>query len=110
MPSAGSTDSRGYGARHQRLRKQCEPIVRAGKAICWRCGEPILPTQKWDLGHDDQDRNAPYRGPEHALKDDCAAGGNRSAGGKARHGLPAVGDDDSADSVSYPPCDDSRVW
>lgn len=107
MPSQGSTDARGYGNRHQRLRKQLEPIVRSGQAVCWRCGEKIGADQRWDLGHDDEDRRV-YRGPEHALKDDCAAGGNRAAGGKARHGLSP--DDVVDDDVSYPPCDDSRVW
>ncbi|WP_218014517.1 hypothetical protein [Mycolicibacterium palauense] len=104
MPSPGSTDARGYGPRHQRLREQLKPIVKSGQAICWRCGERIGPDQQWDLGHDDDNRNI-YRGPEHALKRDCAAGGNRAAGGRKRQGVP---DDD--DSATYPPCDDSRVW
>ena len=29
---------------------------------CTRCGEPITPDMKWDLGHDEW---GGYRGPEH---------------------------------------------
>ncbi|MCV7127014.1 hypothetical protein [Mycolicibacterium vanbaalenii] len=108
MPTHGTTDARGYGSRHKRLRKQLEPIVTSGQAICWRCAERILPGQSWDLGHDDDDRNAPYRGPEHALKADCAAGGNRSAGIRKRHGT-ALNLDDDDESVTYPPCDTFSV-
>ena len=58
------TSRRGYGARHQRLRRQLEPLVRAGLVNCARCGERILPGASWDLGHDDVDRSR-YRGAEH---------------------------------------------
>ena len=75
-----SSTRRGYGSAHQRLRRALAPIVQAGRATCWRCGQPIKPTDAWDLGHDDQDR-AITRGPEHAYK--C----NRSAAGRASHGL-----------------------
>ena len=57
-------DSQRYGYQHQKLRKQVEPSVRAGKATCWRCQERIDPGTDWDLGHDDDDRTK-YRGPEH---------------------------------------------
>lgn len=64
MPrNAQSTAARGYGAAHQRERKRWEPIVKAGRASCWRCGRPIPPKGPWDLGHDDWDRTI-YRGPE----------------------------------------------
>ncbi|MGE2733834.1 hypothetical protein [Mycolicibacterium vaccae] len=102
MPAQGSTSRRGYGTRHQRLREQLKPIVKSGQAICWRCEQPIGPEQPFDLGHDDDDRTI-YRGPEHALKDDCAAGGNRAAGARKRHTV-----DDEL--VTAPPCDNSRVW
>ena len=59
-----STTRRGYGSRHQRLRKLLAPFVVAGLATCTRCGRPILPGAPWDLGHDDIDRGR-YRGPEH---------------------------------------------
>ena len=58
------TGVRGYGNAHQKLRKKLAPMVDAGDVRCWRCGDPILPGEKWDLGHDDEDRSQ-YRGPEH---------------------------------------------
>lgn len=61
----GSTAGRGYGARHQRLRAKWATKVAAGGVRCWRCGEPIDPSEPWDLGHDDKDRSI-TRGPEHA--------------------------------------------
>lgn len=106
MPGKANTTQRGYGGRHQRLRKQLEPIVKAGQATCWRCGHPITPDQPWDLGHDDDDRSL-YMGPEHALKSDCPAGGNRSAGARNRHGLPADGD---APAPVATAADSSRAW
>ena len=81
MPTHGTTNQRGYGADHQRLRKRLEPTVAAGQANCWRCGQPIFPGQPWDLGHDDHDRTK-YRGPEHAMAHDCPAGGNRATKGR----------------------------
>ena len=64
MAGKGSTTERGYGAAHQKLRKQIKPDVDAGRANCWRCGLRIERGQAWDLGHDDDDRSR-YRGPEH---------------------------------------------
>lgn len=59
-----STNERGYGRRHQALRKTWQRQVDLGIVICWRCGNPIAPGSPWDLGHDDVDRTV-YRGPEH---------------------------------------------
>lgn len=87
MPSKGTTSSRGYGRQHQALRNKLKPHVASGKANCARCGQPILPTQRWDLGHDDNDRTR-YNGPEHALAKDCAAGGNRATAGRKPHEQP----------------------
>lgn len=84
MPSKGNTSARGYGHKHQQLRKQYQTLVASGKATCWRCGEPIHPNQPWDLGHDDNNRNH-YRGPEHRGRE-CKAGGNRATAG--RHKKP----------------------
>jgi hypothetical protein len=62
---ATTTAQRGYGAEHQRLRKQWTPLVERGTETCWRCGQLIPPGTPWDLGHQDSDRDV-YAGPEHA--------------------------------------------
>jgi hypothetical protein len=67
-----------YGRRHQAKRRLVAGQVAAGKAVCARCGNPILPGQKWDLGHDDLNPTR-HSGPEHAGSRDCPAGGNRAS-------------------------------
>ena len=79
-PTRATTTERGYGWNHQRLRARLEPVVRSGNAVCVRCGEPILPNEKWDLGHHDYDRNQ-YTGAEHRA---C----NRSTAGRRSKGYP----------------------
>lgn len=69
-----TTTQRGYGHTHQQERAKWEPLVTAGQAICWRCQNPIDPSEPWDLGHDDHDPDR-YAGPEHPA---C----NRGAGGR----------------------------
>ena len=57
-----------YGAVHKKERKRWVRRVRAGGVVCWRCGKPIAPTERWDLGHVDEDgraRGFPTRHPEH---------------------------------------------
>lgn len=73
-----STTARGYGTRHQRERARWAPIVKAGRAVCARCGKPIAPDAEWDLGHDDNDRSR-YAGPEHARECNRSAGAKRGA-------------------------------
>lgn len=73
----GKTTARGYGWTYQQQRAKAAALVNAGRATCWRCGQPITPGTPWDLGHDDHDRTT-LHGPEHAT---C----NRSAGGRAAH-------------------------
>ena len=68
-----TTTQRGYGSAHQAERKRWEPIVKAGRASCWRCTEPITPDADWDLGHDDHDRSK-YMGPEHPACNRATAG------------------------------------
>ncbi|HPJ20119.1 MAG TPA: hypothetical protein PK635_13480 [Actinomycetota bacterium] len=92
MPSKGNTTQRGYGHSHQALRKRLEPDVAAGRATCWRCGLAIEPGDKWDLGHDDDDRTR-YRGPEHVR---C----NRATSGRGAALATGFG----------PPVDTSRAW
>lgn len=72
----GNSNQRGYGTKHQALRREWTPKVNAGRVLCAKCNKPIHPGTPWDLGHTD-DRTA-YTGPEHAR---C----NRSAGGQAAH-------------------------
>jgi len=65
LPDFGmSTTSRGYGNKHQRLRKAFAAAVEVGAVWCSRCGKLIEAGEKWDLGHDDHDRSV-YTGPEH---------------------------------------------
>lgn len=71
----GTTSERGYDGRHKRTRAAYEFAVTLGRVRCARCGLPIKPGDKWDLGHNDRDRRK-YNGPEHA---DC----NRAAGGRS---------------------------
>jgi hypothetical protein len=74
----GSTAERGYGTHHQQLRASLAPLVATGTVDCWRCGRRIEPTERWDLGHDDEDRRV-YRGPEHIAcnRGSAAVRGNR---------------------------------
>jgi hypothetical protein len=59
-----STTARGYGHRHQQLRKRWALRVAAGLVDCARCGLMIDPSEPWDLGHMDGDKSR-YAGPEH---------------------------------------------
>lgn len=65
-----------YDWRHRKLRQSLSPLVASGGAECWRCGRPIDPLERWDLGHDDDDP-ARYRGPEH-LRCNRATSGRRA--------------------------------
>ncbi len=76
----GTTAARGYGSPHQRQRASWAPKVQAGAVTCWRCGELIQLGQRWDLGHDDRNRDITH-GPEHVR---C----NRSTAGRAPGGTP----------------------
>jgi hypothetical protein len=56
MVQRAKTSDRGYGWNHQQARQRWARLVAAGLADCARCGEPIIPGEPWDLGHDDDDR------------------------------------------------------
>jgi hypothetical protein len=63
MPKA-KTAERGYGSRHQALRRGWARKIAAGGVACARCGLLIALGEPWDLEHDDFDRTI-YTGPEH---------------------------------------------
>jgi len=69
----GTRQARGYDAAYDRARRRAARVVANGDAVCWRCGEPIAPSDEWHLGHDDHDR-AVIRGAEHAHCNLSAAG------------------------------------
>lgn len=93
MPQQPTTTQRGYGWKHQQLRKKWKPKVATGTVRCWRCGRFIAPNEPWDLGHDDLDRSI-YRGPEHRA---C----NRDTIGNLRDAL--TGRTAQADAVQHSP-------
>lgn len=71
----GTANARGYGHAHRKLRAALAHSVAAGQTTCWRCGQPIIPGQLWDLGHRD-DRTG-YAGPEHQACNRATAGRSR---------------------------------
>jgi hypothetical protein len=75
------TTERGYGTKHQQLRADWEPKVRAGlvdchAVICLEQSRYIHPTAEWDLGHT-PDRTR-WTGPEHT-RCNRVEGGRRGA-------------------------------
>jgi hypothetical protein len=67
------------GSKATAARRLLTPHVESGRAVCPRCGRPILPGQDWDVGHVDDLALGGHPGgrvrAEHAL---C----NRRAGGR----------------------------
>jgi hypothetical protein len=53
-----------YGPAHRARRKLLEPLVASGAVACARCGEPIEPSERWHLDHDDIDKTK-YIGASH---------------------------------------------
>jgi hypothetical protein len=60
-----------YNRAHKALRARLAREVAAGRAVCWRCGKPILPRSEWHVGHDDFGQHV---GSEHAFCNLSAAG------------------------------------
>lgn len=54
---------RAYTSDHRLMRRKLDAVVKSGSAVCAYCGEPILPTEPWDLGH--TDNRLAWTGPEH---------------------------------------------
>jgi len=86
MPRNGNTTQRGYGSAHQALRARIAGQVKAGAAVCWRCGQLIQPGQPWDLGHTEGDRGS-YAGPEHRWCNRAAGARNANQARRARRRL-----------------------
>jgi hypothetical protein len=63
---------RGYDKHHREARERWAKIVKAGTASCTRCGQPVLPSQRWHLDHSDVDRSR-YIGVAHAICNVVAA-------------------------------------
>lgn len=78
----GTRQERGYDAAHDRLRAQYQHRMDEGETFtCWRCAErgvvTVLDPTRWQLGHDDSDRDK-YRGPE-CIPCNTATAGRRNA-------------------------------
>ena len=72
----GTTAQRGYGARHQALRRSWQARINRGEIVrCASCEQRITGTS-WHLGHT-PDRTT-YRGPEH-VSCNTSEGGTRGA-------------------------------
>jgi hypothetical protein len=57
--------ARGYGSAHKAMRERYRALIESGSVVlCARCRRRILPSDAWDLGHVDGDKNR-YAGPEH---------------------------------------------
>ena len=68
------SNQRGYGYRHQVIRKRLAPNVNAGLVDCWRCGQRIEEGEPWDLGRVDGSNKTEYAGPEHVRCNRAVAG------------------------------------
>lgn len=67
------------------VRQQVEHARRfGGTVLCQRCRRPILDDQLYDVGHVDEHGGHARSnlGPEHRMRRDCPARGNRSHGGR----------------------------
>lgn len=53
-----SRQARGYGAEHDRRRRQWKARVDAGGVCCGHCGGEIVPGSAWHLSHPGDDRSA----------------------------------------------------
>jgi hypothetical protein len=63
MSPKGAQTLAGYGWPHQKLRAKWAKVVRAGAAVCSRCGESFGRDEPWDLDHTDDRRG--WLGPAH---------------------------------------------
>jgi hypothetical protein len=68
-----------YGGHHRRVRREWARKVERGGVPCSRCGEPILPGQRWDLDHADDADPRSYLGPAHPRCNRAVAGPPRTS-------------------------------
>ena len=82
--------TRRSGAADQRARATLAALVASGSATCYRCGQPIHPTDQWDTDHPDPlitgGNPAGPVTPSHAScnRSHGAAIGNRARRGRTR--------------------------
>jgi hypothetical protein len=99
-----------YGWPHQKARARVARLVASGLAVCWRCGQQILATEPWDLGHVDGDPTR-YAGPEHRRCNRATA--SRTRNGRRVVDLASYPEDDPANGVFWGPPESSgrpRRW
>jgi hypothetical protein len=89
MSDNRKTKARGYGGKHQELRKRWAKRVARGGVVCARCGLPIGRGEPWDLGHDDLDRTM-HTGPEHRRCNRATASRRNGKGSGVDHCRPAT--------------------
>jgi hypothetical protein len=95
--------SRGYGAAHRALRAGVARVVEAGKAVCARCGRPILIGEDWDLDHGPG--RSSYLGPSHSRCNRIAGARNGAAVTNGRRHPAQAGNVESGFVQRW-----SRVW
>jgi hypothetical protein len=91
-----------YGGLHRTARKRWKRQVEQGLVACSRCGQPISPTEHWDLDH--ADNGAGYLGPSHRRCNRAAGAAKtnreRAAALRASRGL----------SAREPAWDTNKTW
>lgn len=98
--STTSATARGYGVKHQALRRRWDAQVQRGQVPCGRCGRPILPGTPWDLSHPDDNKDLEPT-PWHAACNRAFAAGVTQVR-KRRSVGPAVPTSPKFDDLTHP--------